>query len=194
MLEAVFRRHDSGVSMLIVSAGIWAAVIVLTLMFLVPINNRMARIDARSWSEEARQQHDLMGPAPSHSHVCAGNGDGLLPSCNPRMRGARGTPLMRLWSTWLTCAHGSVGVLRPMIDQFVHYHVPDGVGGFKGRQIGAVGADALARKAIRGAHAARLPVEIADLLAEPSRAAGPRARRGQGSSMRAGCRCPPSPS
>lgn len=58
VLEAVFRRHDSGVSMLIVSAGIWAAVIVLTLMFLVPINNRMARIDARSWSEEARQQHD----------------------------------------------------------------------------------------------------------------------------------------
>jgi hypothetical protein len=33
-------------------------VIVLTLMFLVPINNRMMRLDADSWSEEAREQHN----------------------------------------------------------------------------------------------------------------------------------------
>jgi uncharacterized membrane protein len=58
VLEAVFHWHDSGVSMLIVSAGIWAAVIVLTLLFLVPIKNRMAQIEAGSWSEEARKQHD----------------------------------------------------------------------------------------------------------------------------------------
>ncbi len=58
VLEAVYRRHDAGVSMLIVSVGIWAAVIVLTLMFLVPINNRMAQLDSGSWSDEARQQHD----------------------------------------------------------------------------------------------------------------------------------------
>jgi uncharacterized membrane protein len=58
VMEAVFRRHDAGLGMLIISAGIWAAVIVLTLMFLVPINNRMMRLDADSWSEEAREQHN----------------------------------------------------------------------------------------------------------------------------------------
>jgi hypothetical protein len=58
VVEGIFRRHDAGAAMLIISAGIWAAVIVLTLMFLVPINNRMMRLEADSWSNETQRQHD----------------------------------------------------------------------------------------------------------------------------------------
>lgn len=56
--EGIFRRHDPGLAMLVVSAGIWMAVIVLTLVFLVPINNRMMRLEADSWSNETQRQHD----------------------------------------------------------------------------------------------------------------------------------------
>ena len=39
------------------ATGVWAAVIVLTLLFLVPIANRMARMDADSFTEAARREH-----------------------------------------------------------------------------------------------------------------------------------------
>src|SRR5579863_2667881 len=43
--EAVLRRGETGYLMLIAAGAIWAAVIVLTILFLVPINNRLARVD-----------------------------------------------------------------------------------------------------------------------------------------------------
>ena len=59
LLLAVTLRHlhRPGVLLLGAASGIWAAVIVLTLLFLVPINNRMARIDADAFTDASRRQH-----------------------------------------------------------------------------------------------------------------------------------------
>lgn len=43
---------------MIVADAIWATVIVLTLLFLVPINNRMMQLDAGAFPEKARRAHD----------------------------------------------------------------------------------------------------------------------------------------
>lgn len=56
-LEAFLRHHESGFGLLVVASVIWAVVIVLTVLFLVPINNRMARLGADSFPEEARREH-----------------------------------------------------------------------------------------------------------------------------------------
>jgi uncharacterized membrane protein len=55
--EAVLRRNANVESLLIVSGALWLAVIVLTLIFLVPINNRMMRLDANSPAEVSLRQH-----------------------------------------------------------------------------------------------------------------------------------------
>jgi uncharacterized membrane protein len=55
--ETIIRRHESGAALLAVASVIWAAVIVLTVLFLVPINNRLAQIGSTSVAEVARQQH-----------------------------------------------------------------------------------------------------------------------------------------
>jgi uncharacterized membrane protein len=57
VVEAMLRWHSPAVPMLIAAAAIWAAVIVLTLIFLVPINNRMAKLDEAAWTTEDRRQH-----------------------------------------------------------------------------------------------------------------------------------------
>ncbi len=54
---AIGRLHRPGIILLGGAVGIWAAVIVLTLLFLVPINNRMARMDAAAFTESARREH-----------------------------------------------------------------------------------------------------------------------------------------
>jgi hypothetical protein len=56
LAETFVRRHAAGISLLIAASAIWSAVIVLTLMFLVPINNRMMRLDG-SFPEEERRNH-----------------------------------------------------------------------------------------------------------------------------------------
>lgn len=56
-VEAMMQRHEPGSALLIVAVVIWLAVIVLTLLFLVPINNRMMKLDAHSFPEAARQEH-----------------------------------------------------------------------------------------------------------------------------------------
>lgn len=58
IVEAVMRRHEAGSALLIASCAIWIAVIVLTLLFLVPINNRMAKLAPGSFTEKAHQEHD----------------------------------------------------------------------------------------------------------------------------------------
>jgi uncharacterized membrane protein len=57
VVEAVVERHEPGVALLIVAIAIWIVVIVLTVLFLVPINNRMMLLDAASFPEEAKREH-----------------------------------------------------------------------------------------------------------------------------------------
>lgn len=54
--EAVLHRRTFGESLLISASALWLAVIVLTLIFLVPINNRMMRLDAKS-SAASLEEH-----------------------------------------------------------------------------------------------------------------------------------------
>jgi len=55
--EAIFRHGEAGSLLLIAAGAIWAAVIILTLLFLVPINNRLARVDPDSTIEPALHEH-----------------------------------------------------------------------------------------------------------------------------------------
>jgi uncharacterized membrane protein len=55
--EAIVERHQAGDSLLIAASAIWLAVILVTVIFLVPINNRMMRLTTDSFSEEARREH-----------------------------------------------------------------------------------------------------------------------------------------
>jgi uncharacterized membrane protein len=53
----IARTHQIGVGLLAAATGVWAAVIVFTLLFLVPINRRLARMDPSDFNEAARQEH-----------------------------------------------------------------------------------------------------------------------------------------
>jgi uncharacterized membrane protein len=55
--EAALRRPAGGESLLITASALWLAVIILTLIFLVPINNRIMRPDANSSSESSLREH-----------------------------------------------------------------------------------------------------------------------------------------
>ncbi|HEY2472081.1 MAG TPA: DUF1772 domain-containing protein [Terracidiphilus sp.] len=55
--EMAIRRGDTGGALLIASSAIWAAVIILTLLFLVPINNRLAQLDPETASESELREH-----------------------------------------------------------------------------------------------------------------------------------------
>jgi uncharacterized membrane protein len=58
LTETFLRRHQPQFTLLALSTGIWAAVIVLTLLFLVPINNRLAQLSPETAdAREALQQH-----------------------------------------------------------------------------------------------------------------------------------------
>ena len=55
--EAVFRRHQSCVFLLYGSVAIWAAVIVLTLILLVPINSRIAQANSHTFTSRESSEH-----------------------------------------------------------------------------------------------------------------------------------------
>ena len=55
--EAALRHNEAGYLLMIAAISIWAAVIVLTLLFLVPINNRLARVDPDAETEGALTEH-----------------------------------------------------------------------------------------------------------------------------------------
>ena len=57
VIEAVLLRGEPAMRLLAAASGVWAAVIVLTLLFLVPINNRLSRQDAVWTLREADRQH-----------------------------------------------------------------------------------------------------------------------------------------
>jgi uncharacterized membrane protein len=56
LVETVVHGHGPGKPLLVTASVIWAAVIALTVWFLVPINKRMTRL-ADSIPEEARRSH-----------------------------------------------------------------------------------------------------------------------------------------
>jgi uncharacterized membrane protein len=58
LLAGIFllRGHDE-IWPIGIAAALWAAVIILTLIFLVPINNRLAHQDAELSLDEAHRQH-----------------------------------------------------------------------------------------------------------------------------------------
>jgi uncharacterized membrane protein len=57
ILEAFLRRQDSGGRLLLASCCIWVAVIILTMIFLVPINNRLANLDSTPMTDQAKREH-----------------------------------------------------------------------------------------------------------------------------------------
>jgi hypothetical protein len=56
LAETAIHWHAAS-ALLSTASGIWAAVIVLTLLFLVPINNRMMHLDPGSFGDAARREH-----------------------------------------------------------------------------------------------------------------------------------------
>ena len=54
--ELVFRRGEHGAILLIAASAIWAAVILQSILFLVPINNRLVRTDPGAPVEPALKQ------------------------------------------------------------------------------------------------------------------------------------------
>ena len=57
MIEAGLRHSETGFGWLVASAAIWAAVIVLTVLFLVPINSRLARMSPTTVAAQALREH-----------------------------------------------------------------------------------------------------------------------------------------
>ena len=55
--ETILLRHEPARVPLALACAVWAAVIVLTLLFLVPINNRLARPHPDMRLDEAHRQH-----------------------------------------------------------------------------------------------------------------------------------------
>jgi uncharacterized membrane protein len=56
LIKTIIARHDHGAPLLITASVMWAAIIALTLLFLVPIHNKMIRL-LDSLSDEARRKH-----------------------------------------------------------------------------------------------------------------------------------------
>ena len=55
--ETITHRHESLVVLLGVATALWVAAIALSLLFLVPIANRMVRMDADGWTESAQREN-----------------------------------------------------------------------------------------------------------------------------------------
>ncbi len=57
--ETITVRHSPAMPFLAAACAIWAAVIALTLIFLVPINNRIANMDFATFTDALRREHKL---------------------------------------------------------------------------------------------------------------------------------------
>ena len=55
--EAFLLRRETRSTLIGAAAGIWAVVIILTLMFLVPINNRLASWNSHQPVDQAQREH-----------------------------------------------------------------------------------------------------------------------------------------
>ncbi|HXS78115.1 MAG TPA: DUF1772 domain-containing protein [Terracidiphilus sp.] len=58
IIEAVIHLHDSGLPWFALAPILWTAVIVFTVLVLVPINNRISAMSPNSYSAELRQEHN----------------------------------------------------------------------------------------------------------------------------------------
>ena len=61
-LEAYLRRHETALPLLLAAVILWAAIIVYTISVLVPINNRIARLQAalpEGW-QQAHKKWDML--------------------------------------------------------------------------------------------------------------------------------------
>ena len=73
--EAVMRHQEPGFRWLIAAGAIWAAVIVVTVIFLVPLNNRLARLNGGAFTDEVGAVHKTWdtsigrGSGPSSSRL-----------------------------------------------------------------------------------------------------------------------------
>ncbi|MGA8090489.1 MAG: DUF1772 domain-containing protein [Terracidiphilus sp.] len=54
--ETITHRHESHIGLLGVAIAFWGAAIALSLLSLVPINNRMVRLDADGWTESTQRE------------------------------------------------------------------------------------------------------------------------------------------
>ena len=54
--ETITHRHESHVGLLDVAIAFWGAAIALSLLSLVPINNRIVRMDADGFTESAQRE------------------------------------------------------------------------------------------------------------------------------------------
>ena len=54
---AIVRRQEPGEVLLIGAGAIWIVVIIHTLLVLVPINNRMTRLDSNAFPPQAQRDH-----------------------------------------------------------------------------------------------------------------------------------------
>ncbi|HKR28777.1 MAG TPA: DUF1772 domain-containing protein [Acidobacteriaceae bacterium] len=52
--ETITHRHESHVRLFVIAIALWGAAIALSLLSLVPINNRMIRIDAEGFTESTQ--------------------------------------------------------------------------------------------------------------------------------------------
>jgi uncharacterized membrane protein len=55
--ETITIWQRPGIGFLVAASVIWSAVIVLTLMLLVPINNRIANMDSGAFTDTLRREH-----------------------------------------------------------------------------------------------------------------------------------------
>jgi uncharacterized membrane protein len=55
--EAIVRRSQPGAWLLDAACGVWAVVILLTLIFLVPINNRISALPDHAFSDAVKREH-----------------------------------------------------------------------------------------------------------------------------------------
>lgn len=55
--ETIAVRRQPGVAFLAAAGVMWAVVIVLTLMLLMPINNRIAKMDSTTFTDSLRREH-----------------------------------------------------------------------------------------------------------------------------------------
>ena len=57
LAESLLHRQTPGFTLLMAASAIWVAVIAATLLWLVPINNRIARMPSGGYSSELRSLH-----------------------------------------------------------------------------------------------------------------------------------------
>ena len=55
--EAIVHRHEPVEVLLITASAIWAVVIIVTILVLVPINNKMMQLPSDAFPADAQRQH-----------------------------------------------------------------------------------------------------------------------------------------